>query len=189
MSNLILPNDYKFFEKPMDYGMTYRQLDDKKLTAEFIQWGRRNPDKFAEEIFGISFMDYQRYIFLNTWNAQFVVWAMSRNAGKSILGAVYLMTRSLLVPNFQAYILCGVGSQSIEMFQKIEKLTFNAVPSFKTLTDVFQGEVVKSQANSNGFIHNPSSYQFQLFNNSKVNTLNGSYDNNRSKLQQYTYSL
>lgn len=181
MSNLILPNDYKFFEKPMDYGMTYRQLDDKKLTAEFIQWGRRNPDKFAEEIFGISFMDYQRYVFLNTWNAQFVVWAMSRNAGKSILGAVYLMTRALLVPNFQAYILCGVGSQSIEMFQKIEKLTFNAIPSFKTLTDVFQGEVVKNQANSNGFIHNPSSYQFQLFNNSKVNSLNGSYDNNRSK--------
>ena len=55
MSNLILPNEYKFFEKPMDYGMTYRQLDDKKLTAEFIQWGRRVPDKFAEEIFGISF--------------------------------------------------------------------------------------------------------------------------------------
>lgn len=182
MSNLILPDDYKFFEKPMDYGMTYRQLDDKKLTAEFIQWGRRNPDKFAEEIFGISFMDYQRYVFLNTWNAQFIVWAMTRNGGKSILGAVYLMTRSLLVPNFQAYILCGVGSQSIEMFQKIEKLTFNAVPSFKTLTDVFQGEVVKNQANSNGFIHNPSSYQFKLYNNSGVNSLNGSYDNNRSKI-------
>ena len=181
MSNLILPDDYQFFSKPMDYGMTYRQLDDKKLTAEFIQWGRRNPDKFAEEIFGISFMDYQRYVFLNTWNAQFVVWAMSRNAGKSILGAVYLMTRALLVPNFQAYILCGVGSQSIEMFQKIEKLTFNAIPSFKTLTDVFQGEVVKNQANSNGFIHDPSSYRFQLYNNSKVNSLNGSYDNNRSK--------
>jgi len=181
MSSLILPSDYKYFEKPMDYGMTYRQLDDKKLTAEFIQWGRRNPDKFAEEIFGISFMDYQRYVFLNTWNAQFIVWAMSRNAGKSILGAVYLMTRSLLVPNFQAYILCGVGSQSIEMFQKIEKLAFNAIPSFKTLTNVFQSEVVKNQANSNGFIHNPSSYQFALYNNSKVNSLNGSYDNNRSK--------
>lgn len=182
MSNLeILPQDYTFFEKPNDYGMTYRQLNMKKDVAEFIQWGRRNPDKFAEEIFGISFMDYQRYVFLNTWNAQFVVWAMSRNAGKSILGAAYLMTRALLVPNFQAYILCGVGSQSIEMFQKIEKLTYNAIPSFKTLTDVFQGEIIKNQANSNGFIHNPSSYQFQLFNNSRVNSLNGSYDNNRSK--------
>lgn len=91
------------------------------------------------------------------------------------------MTRSLLVPNFSAYILCGVGSQSIELFSKIEKLTFNAIPSFKTLTDVFQGEVVKNQANSNGFTHNPSSYQFHLYNNSACYTLNGAYDNNRSK--------
>ena len=49
-------------------------------------------------------MDYQRYVFMNTWNAQFVVWCMGRNSGKSILGAIYLMTRTLLVPNFSAYI-------------------------------------------------------------------------------------
>lgn len=187
MSNLILPDNYKFFSKPRDYGMTYRQLDDIKRDAEFIQWGRRCPDKFAEEVFGISFMDYQRYIFLNTWNSQFIVWCMSRNGGKSIMGAVYLMTRSLLVPNFNAYILCGVGSQSIEMFSKIEKLTYNAIPSFKTLTDVFQGEVVKSQANSNGFIHNPASYNYHLYNNSAVFTLNGNFDNNRSKRSQCNF--
>ena len=180
MSSLILPDYYKFFAKPNSYGMTYRQLDDMKKDAEFIQWGRRCPDKFAEYVFGVSFMDYQRYVFLNTWNAQFIVWCITRNGGKSILGGVYLMTRSLLVPNFNAYILCGVGSQSVEMFTKIEKLTFNAIPSFKTLTDVFQGEVVKNQANTNGFTHNPSSYQYHLYNNSAVFTLNGSYDNNRS---------
>lgn len=180
MSSSILPDDYKFFVKPNNYGMTYRQLDDMKKDAEFIQWGRRCPDKFAEYVFGVSFMDYQRYVFLNTWNAQFIVWCITRNGGKSILGGVYLMTRSLLVPNFNAYILCGVGSQSVEMFTKIEKLTFNAIPSFKTLTDVFQGEVVKNQANTNGFTHNPSSYQYHLYNNSAVFTLNGSYDNNRS---------
>lgn len=91
------------------------------------------------------------------------------------------MMRTLAIDNCNCYILCGVGSQSIELFSKIEKLTFNAIPSFKTLTDIFQGEVVKSQANSNGFTHNPSSYQFHLYNNSAVYTLNGAYDNNRSK--------
>ena len=187
MSSLILPDDYKFFAKPNSYGMTYRQLDDMKKDAEFIQWGRRCPDKFAEYVFGVCFMDYQRYVFLNTWNAQFIVWCITRNGGKSILGGVYLMTRSLLVPNFNAYILCGVGSQSVEMFTKIEKLTFNAIPSFKTLTDVFQGEVVKNQANTNGFTHNPSSYQYHLYNNSAVFTLNGSYDNNRSKRSQCNF--
>lgn len=180
-SGILLPDDYKFFDAKLDYGLTQKQLDEQKQIAEFIQWGRRNPVLFAEEVFGISMMDYQKYVFMSTWNAQFVVWCMGRNSGKSILGAIYLMTRALLVPNFNAYILCGVGSQSIELFSKIEKLTFNSIPSFKTLTDVFQGEVVKSQANSNGFTHNPSSYQFHLYNNSAVFTLNGAYDNNRSK--------
>ena len=69
MSNIeLLPDDYSFFELPRDYGMTYRMLDSLKDDSNFIQWGRRNPDKFAEEVYGISFMDYQRYIFLNTWN-------------------------------------------------------------------------------------------------------------------------
>lgn len=181
MSSIILPDDYKFFDSKFNYGLTQKQLEEQKQISEFIQWGRRNPVFFAEQIFGISMMDYQKYVFMNTWNAQFVVWCMGRNSGKSILGAIYLMTRSLLVPNFSAYILCGVGSQSIELFSKIEKLTFNAIPSFKTLTDVFQGEVVKNQANSNGFTHNPSSYQFHLYNNSACYTLNGAYDNNRSK--------
>ena len=180
-SGILLPDDYKFFDAKLNYGLTQKQLEEQKQISEFVQWGRRNPVLFAEQIFGISMMDYQKYVFMNTWNAQFVVWCMGRNSGKSILGAIYLMTRALLVPNFSAYILCGVGSQSIELFSKIEKLTFNAIPSFKTLTDVFQGEVVKSQANSNGFTHNPSSYQFHLYNNSACYTLNGAYDNNRSK--------
>lgn len=180
-SGIILPDNYEFFDAKLNYGLTQKQLEEQKRTAEFIQWGRRNPVLFAEQIFGISLMDYQKYVFMNTWNAQFIVWCMGRNSGKSILGAIYLMTRTLLVDNFSAYILCGVGSQSIELFSKIEKLTFNAIPSFKTLTDVFQGEVVKNQANSNGFTHNPSSYQFHLYNNSACYTLNGAYDNNRSK--------
>ena len=135
-SGILVPDDYKFFDAKLNYGLTQKQLEEQKQISEFIQWGRRNPVLFAEQIFGISMMDYQRYVFMNTWNAQFVVWCMGRNSGKSILGAIYLMTRTLLVPNFSAYILCGVGSQSIELFSKIEKLTFNAIPSFKTLTDV-----------------------------------------------------
>lgn len=99
----------------------------------------------------------------------------------SILGAIYIMLRTLAIEGHNSYILCGVGSQSIELFSKIEKLTYNAIPSFKTLTDIFQGEVVKSQANSNGFTHDPASYKFHLYNNSSVFTLNGAYDNNRSK--------
>ena len=179
--DIVVPNDYKYFDAKLNYGLTQKQLQEQKEIAEFRQWVLRNPVHAAEELFGISMMDYQKYVFMNTWNAQFAVWCMGRNSGKSILGAIYLMMRTLAIDGCNCYILCGVGSQSIELFSKIEKLTFNAIPSFKTLTDVFQGEVVKSQANSNGFTHNPSSYQFHLYNNSAVYTLNGSYDNNRSK--------
>lgn len=178
---LVVPSDYKYFDAKLNYGLTQKQLQEQKEIAEFRQWILRNPVHAAEELFGISMMDYQKYVFMNTWNAQFAVWCMGRNSGKSILGAIYLMMRTLAIDGCNCYILCGVGSQSIELFSKIEKLTFNAIPSFKTLTDVFQGEVVKSQANSNGFTHNPSSYQFHLYNNSACYTLNGSYDNNRSK--------
>lgn len=180
-SKLVVPDDYKYFDAKLNYGLTQKQLQEQKEIAEFRQWILRNPVHAAEELLGISLMDYQKYVFMNTWNAQFAVWCMGRNSGKSILGAIYLMMRTLAIDNCNCYILCGVGSQSIELFSKIEKLTFNAIPSFKTLTDIFQGEVVKSQANSNGFTHNPSSYQFHLYNNSACYTLNGAYDNNRSK--------
>ncbi len=132
-STILLPDNYKFFDSKINYGLTQKQLEEQKQISEFVQWGRRNPVLFAEQIFGISMMDYQRYVFMNTWNAQFIVWCMGRNSGKSILGAIYLMMRTLAIDGCNCYILCGVGSQSIELFSKIEKLTFNAIPSFQLI--------------------------------------------------------
>lgn len=172
--------DYLFFENPYLYEFSHRQLVDAEETSEFVNWGRRNPVLFAEELFGVEMMDYQKYAFMNTWVAQFIVWLMSRNGGKSILGAIYLQTRSILVPNFTGYIIAGVGSQSIETFTKIENLTYKKIPSFTTLTDVFQGELVMS-ANSNGFVHSPSSHKFSLYDNSSVFTINGNIGGSRSK--------
>lgn len=172
--------DYLFFENPYLYDFSHRQLMDAESISEFVNWGRRNPVRFAEELFGVEMMDYQKYAFMNTWMAQFIVWLMSRNGGKSILGAIYLQTRSLLVPSFTGYIIAGVGSQSIETFTKIENLTYKRIPSFTTLTDVFQGELVMS-ANSNGFIHSPSSHKYSLYNNASVFTINGNIGGSRSK--------
>lgn len=180
-NGLYLPSDYEIYQNPNLYNMTTRMQDQYKRWCEFIQWGRRNPVFFAEEIFGVEFMDYQRYIFMMSWNTPYVVWCCSRNSGKSILGSIFIMTKTLLIPNHTTYILCGVGSQSIELFTKIEKFVYNQIPSFLTLTDVYQSEVVKNAATGNGFVHNPSSYKFELYNNSRVFTLNGAVDNNRSK--------
>lgn len=181
-SGLYLPNDYVLFQNPeINNNLTIRQQQDLEYWSNFIQWGRRNPVLFAEQIFGVEFMDYQRYVFQMSWNTPYCVWCCSRSSGKSILGSIFIMTKTLLIPNHKSYIICGVGSQSVELFTKIEKFVLNQIPSFKTLTDIYQSELVKSQANSNGFVHNPASYHFAVYNGAEVFTLNGNFDNNRSK--------
>lgn len=97
------------------------------------------------------------------------------------MGAIYIMAKTILVPGFKTYILCNSGQQSVEMFTKLEQIATKAIPSFKSLTDVFVNELVKSQANTNGFVHNPASYTCRTYNNSQVFTLNGCFDNNRGK--------
>lgn len=180
-SGLYLPEDYEFFEPQESNKWSQRQKEQYDHWMRFVNWGRKNPVFFAEEMFGIEFMDYQRYVFQMSWNTPYVVWCCSRGSGKSILGSIFIMTKSLLIPNHISYILCGVGSQSTEMFTKIEKFVKRQIPSFDGLTDIYQGELVRNQANSDGFVHNPASYHFDLYNGSQVFTLNGAFDNNRSK--------
>ncbi len=107
--------------------------------------------------------------------------AITGSSGKTTMGAIYIMAKTILVPGFKTYILCNSGQQSVEMFTKLEQIATKAIPSFKSLTDVFVNELVKSQANTNGFVHNPASYTCRTYNNSQVFTLNGCFDNNRGK--------
>jgi hypothetical protein len=161
--------------------MSQRKIDGYLKLAEIIRWGRKQPIKFVERFFGMELLDYQKYVFMESWYKQYVLWCMGRNSGKTTLGSPFIMAKSLLIPNFQAYILAGVGSQSQEMFLKIEKIAKREIASFTGLTDVFYNETVKSAANTDGFTHNPASFQYKLYNGSIVNSLNGSFDNNRSK--------
>lgn len=169
------------FSRPNLYNMTTKKYNEKIELSEFLQWGRRNPSRFTEEIMNVQLMDYQRYLFDSSWTTPFCVWAMSRNGGKSIVASLFTMDKMLLIPNFKAYILAGVGSQSIEMFLKMEAFALKNISSFTNLNDIFQSNVVKSQANSNGWIHNPASYTVRTYGGSQCFTLNGAFDNNRSK--------
>ena len=173
--------EYGIFVRPNLYDMTTKKYREKMDLAEFLQWGRRNPSRFIEEVFNVQLMDYQRYLIDSSWNKPFVVWAMSRNGGKSLLAALFIMAKMLLIPGFKAYILAGVGSQSIELFTKMEQFAMKNISSFTNLNDVFQSNVVKSQANSTGWVHNPASYTVRTYGGSQVFTLNGAFDNNRSK--------
>jgi len=173
--------DGGIFVRPNLYDMTTKKYKEKLDLAEFLQWGRRNPSRFIEEVFNVQLMDYQRYLIDSSWNKPFVVWAMSRNGGKSVLAALFIMAKMLLIPGFKAYILAGVGSQSIELFTKMEQFAMKNITSFTNLNDIFQSNVVKSQANSTGWVHNPASYTVRTYGGSQCFTLNGAFDNNRSK--------
>lgn len=161
--------------------MSQRKVEGYLKLAEIINWGRKFPVRFVERFLGLDMLDYQKYVFLESWNKPYCVWCMGRSSGKTTLGSPFLMTKSLLIPNFQAYILAGSGSQSQEMFSKIEKIAKREIASFTGLTDVFLNETVKSTANTDGFTHNPSSFEYNLYNGSAVNSLNGAINNIRSK--------
>lgn len=152
-----------------------RELSLRKQQAyedftEVIQWGRRNPIKFCEVMFGIKLMDYQIYAFLNSWTRPYVVWLMCRAAGKTVLASAYFMAKLLLIPNYTVYIGATKGEQAITSFTKLEEIAMNRIPSFKGLTDIFRHELETSPGNK-GFGHNPAGHTFKLYNGSQMRTL------------------
>lgn len=102
--------------KDTELGLTQKKLESYKKYSEIIQWGRRNPVKFSEIFLGVTFMDYQKYTFMNSWDKQFALWLMSRNGGKSTMSAPFIMSKMLLFPNFQSYILSLTAMQSQDTF-------------------------------------------------------------------------
>lgn len=155
-----------------DYEISIRKQETWDRYNKVIQWGRQHPVRFMEQFFGLEFTDHQKYILLSTWRASFAVWVMSRSSGKSFLSAPYLMARSMLIPNHNAYILNVTGNQSQETFSKIEDLAMGQIASVTGTTKVFLGELVKQNAADSGFIHDKASHHFSLYNGSSVNTLN-----------------
>jgi len=164
-----------------DKKMSSRKVDGYLKLAELINWGRRCPVDFVSLVFGIELLDYQKLVFTQSWVTKFCVWLMGRSSGKTTLAAPFIMAKSLLIPNFNAYIMAGVGSQSQECFLKIENIAKRNIASFTGVTDVFFNETAKSAANQDGFTHNPASFKYSLYNGSTVNSLNGAFDSNRSK--------
>jgi len=171
----------EFYLKQSDVEISQRRLEGYLKLAELVQWGRMHPTRFCEKVFGIEFLDNQKYAFMMSWTTPFNVWCQSRNSGKSTLLAPFTMAKTLLIPNFEAYIISGTGSQAQETFLKIEKIAKKEIASFAGLTDVFFNETVKSSANRDGFTHNPASFKYHLYNNSVAYSLNGNIDGIRGK--------
>ena len=105
-----------YFVKSTLKNMSERKKEGYLKLAEIIQWGRKYPVKFVDRFMGIELLDYQKYVFMNSWTTQFCVWCQCRSSGKSTLGSPFIMAKSILIPNFQGYLLAADGSQSKELF-------------------------------------------------------------------------
>lgn len=185
-SSILLPN-YEIYVKPSNQDISRRKLESYQKLSEIKQWGIKNPTKFMKEFIGVELLDAQEYTFMNSWTKPYSMWLQSRNAGKTTLLALYAMMRGLLFNNYRIYICSGTADQSQETFKKIEDIALKNIESMTGLTDVFKGEVEISQANSNGFIHNPMGFTYKLYNGSFVKTLNSNINAKRGKRAEAVY--
>ena len=142
---------------------------------------------FTERIFGISLLDYQKYIVDMTWRSQFAIWLICRNGAKTTDGAIYTMLRSVLLPFHTTYFISNVGAQAKETFMKMEQIAKNQVESFAGTTDVFLNEVEISNLATDGFSHGQSGFSVSLFNNSKIFTLNSDPTNVKGRRANLLY--
>lgn len=161
--------------------LSQRKLEEYHKMSQIIQWGRKNPVKFAETFFGTKLIDYQAYCFMRTWVVQFALWAECRGAGKDTLAAVYYMSRLLLIPDYSLYISSNTYSQSVESFNKLRDIALKRIPSFASATDIFAREVDRTGSNSEtGFLQAPTC-KFRLYNNSKMEALSSNLEAIRGK--------
>ena len=89
--------------------------------AATIAFYRRNPVIAARDLLGIQLFDAQAYMLEQSWNASHVLWACSRNFGKSFVGSVFILLKAMLYENQAIYIVSSVGDQSKVVASHIQK--------------------------------------------------------------------
>ena len=161
------------YTKQTEIEVTNRRLEQMARYNKIIQYGRQNPIWFIENIFKVTLLDFQKYIIMGMWCAERCVLVCSRNSGKTMVGAIYMMTRGLLFPYYQINLLNISARQSQDTFLKMENIAKKQIASIVGSSDVFYNEVVRSNTGGDGFLHREQSYFCQLYNGSTITSLVG----------------
>ena len=178
-NQLILPQEYSLFTKPIDYGISQRKLERYQKIAEIKSYYQRNPIKFMRDVLGADLFDAQAYCIQMSWNKPYVLWVCSRGYGKSTIVDLILMTKGMLYNNYWSYIASGSGDQAILTFKTLENIANQNIESMTGLTDVFKQQIEIKNAAGDGFVHNPSGHFYSLYNGSFTKTLNSNVDKRR----------
>ena len=90
----------------------------------------------------------------------------------SFMASVFLMTRALLLPNTNSYIMRPSRGQAQETFQKMEDIAKGNIASLMGTSSVFLDECIRMNSTADPFTHAKTSYSVSLYNGSTINTLN-----------------
>lgn len=154
-----------------DNEFSQKKLEEYDKLEKIMNTGRRDPIWFIEEFFGIQLIDYQKWMFMESWYRRYILWLCSRRAGKTTTAAVFLMAKMMLIPNSRWFISANSAAQSMEIFKMLEDIALKRISSFANCTSVFADEVVKSANSETGFIKSQAGHHFALYNNSELKTL------------------
>lgn len=170
------------FFPPTKIDLAQRQLNEYELYTKIIQEGRKNPVWFAEEMFGIKLFDAQKILFMNSWQARYVVWLIHRGFGKTSIANIYDACRLVLIPNYKIFVSCNSASQSADYFRSLEDIFKHINPTFSSVTEMFLGELVTTPTNKDGFSHDMTrGHSFALWNDSELRTLSTNLEAIRGK--------
>lgn len=138
-----------------------------------VNRGRQDPVWFIQNFLGVQLTDFQKWIINSAWTKEKVCLVCSRNTGKSFIASLYIMARAILFPGSKIYIMSLTAKQAQDTFTKMEDIAKHNISSVKGGENIFSNEIVKNNANTDGFLHDKQRYSVELFNGSTIETLVG----------------
>ena len=164
-----------------DYPISNKKLEGFIRLNEERDYYQKNPVKFYEDFFRIQLLDSQAYLMQSAWPTKNVVVCASRAWGKSLWIVLFAMGKQMLSSDpWNCYIASGSSQQSATTFRKLEDVANDRIASLRGSTGrLFKNEVVVNAAAGDGFSHNPSGFEYKIYNDSFTRTLSSNVDRAR----------
>lgn len=184
VKEIFLKNNYpNIYEPKQDYTLSSKKVEGFQKLAEQREYYQQNPTRFIKDFFNIQLLDSQAYLMQQAWNKDSVLITASRAYGKSFWSMLFVMAKQMLSSSaWNCYIAAGSSSQSATTFKKLQDIANDRIDSLLNSNGrIFKDEVEISAANGDGFSHNPSGFEYHLYNASFLRSLNSNVDKNRGQ--------
>lgn len=168
------------YVKPGVYSLSKKKIDGLKRIADLQKYYQCNPVRFISDFFGYTLFDAQTYMVMMSWTCPNVLVLCTRSWGKSTVGGLIIMAKSMLYNSSWTYIASGSGSQAQQTFTTLERLANDAIDTFVGSSGyIFKQELEIPNAIGDGFSHSADGWRFNLYNGSFCQTLNSNVDKKR----------